>query len=230
MANFPQSSATKPSLLKHSDVTTFFHEFGHAIHALLGATEMASFSGTAVRRDFVEAPSQMLEKWMYELDILRKVSGHYQTGKPLPEQIIKTLKDIKKFDAGNLTVRQAFLSQLALDLFNAIQPKDTTRYIHELHKRMIKNIDLDPEYHMQASFGHLTGYGAKYYGYLWSNVFAADMFNEIKKHGLLNPTIGRKYKGAVLGKGGSAKPDKLLKNFLGREPNQKAFLEEMGLV
>lgn len=230
MANFPKSTATKPSLLKHNDVTTFFHEFGHAIHALLGATQLASFSGTSVKTDFVEMPSQMLENWMYEPEILRKVSGHYKTGQPLPDDIIKTLQNIQTFDSGTFLTRQCFLSQAALDFYKPGATKDTTPMFHKLYIKMNPHVALDPKYHMHASWGHLTGYGAKYYGYMWARVFAADMFEEIKKHGLLNPEIGKKYKDLILAKGGSIEPDQLLRDFLGREPNTQAFFKQLDLI
>lgn len=229
LANFPKSTATKPSLLKHDDVTTFFHEFGHAMHSLLGATELASFAGTQVKADFVEMPSQMLEEWMYEPEILNKVSSHYQTGNPLPEVMIKRLKQLKTFDSGNFITRQSFLSQAALDFYKEGAHKDTTNIYHDLYRKFNKHVALDPYYHQHASWGHLTGYASKYYGYLWARVFAADLFEQIKKYGLLNPEIGRKYKDTVLAKGGSIEPDKLLRNFLGREPNQEAFMKQMGL-
>jgi len=101
--------------------------------------------------------------------------------------------------------------------------------MEQLHNQLITNILFDPANHFYTSFGHLTGYGAKYYGYLWSKVFALDLFDEIKKHGLLNPVIGKKYIREVIGKGGSQDPNELLRNFLGREPNNKAFLKDMGL-
>lgn len=230
VGNFPKATKDKPALLKHDDVETFFHEFGHAMHGLLGRTEMNSFSGTNVKRDFVEMPSQMFEEWLWDKEILKDVSKHYQTGESLPNDLIDKKIALKKFDSGNYVTRQVWLSFIALDCFLQGEQKDTNEIIKNLHEKYIKNIRFNPESHFQASFGHLIGYGAKYYGYMWSRVFALDMFDKVKKHGLLNYEIGEELIDKVLGKGGSVDPDILLKNFLGREPNQDAFLKEYGIV
>lgn len=229
IANFPKSTATKPSLLKRGDVQTFFHEFGHALHALLGRTHTASLAGTNVKRDFVEMPSQMLEEWLTDASILKELSCHYVTGKQLPDELIERILSLKHFDSGSFVQRQLMLSLLALELYKDGEHKDIYALYKELFNRTRHFVAYEPEDHMYASFGHLTGYGAKYYGYMWSKVFALDMFDEIKKQGLLNPVIGKKYVTEVLAKGGSQDPDEMLKNFLGREPNQKAFLRDLGL-
>lgn len=230
ITNFPKSTDQKPSLLKRSDVRTFFHEFGHALHAILGRTYIASFAGTHVKRDFVEMPSQMLEEWLTDKDILKKVSGHYQTGEPLPDELIDRIIAMKNFSAGDFLQRQLALSQFSLDLFKEGQEKVPQVYLREVYEQFKPHILFDPDNHMYASFGHLTGYGAKYYGYMWSKVFALDLFEAIKKEGLLNPVVGKKYVQEVIGKGGSEDPNVLLKNFLGREPNQEAFLRDLGLL
>lgn len=229
IANFPKSTATKPSLLKRNDVSTFFHEFGHALHTLFGRTQIASLSGTSVKRDFVEMPSQMLEEWLSDADMLKKVSSHYITGQSIPDDLIKRILALKNFSSGGFVARQLMLSLLSLDIFSDGENKDVHALYKKLSERCKKYIAYNPEDHMYVSFGHLTGYGAKYYGYMWSKVFALDLFYEIKKHGLLNPAIGKKYEMEVLGKGGSEDPNILLKKFLGREPNQEAFLKDLGL-
>jgi len=229
IANFPKSTESKPSLLKRSDVKTFFHEFGHALHALLGRTQIASLAGTHVKRDFVEMPSQMLEEWLSDADVLKQVSSHYQTGAPLPDDLIKRTLDLKNFDSGTFVQRQLMLSSLALEYYKAGEQKDMYKIYKNLSKTMRPMVAFEDADHMYASFGHLTGYGAKYYGYMWSKVFALDLFAQIKKHGLLNPEIGKKYVHHVIGKGGSDDPMVLLQSFLGREPNQQAFLQDLGL-
>jgi len=213
IANFPQSTTTKPSLLKRKDVVTFFHEFGHALHTLFGRTHIASLSGTSVKRDFVEMPSQMLEEWLSDAAMLKKVSSHYQTSEPLSDDLIKRILNLKNFSSGAFVESQLLYALL----------------YRKLYAECKKHTALSADDHMLYAFGHLTGYGAKYYGYMWSKVFALDLFNEIKKEGLLNPFIGRKYVADVIGKGGSEDPNTLLKNFLGREPNQEAFLKDLGL-
>lgn len=229
IANFPKSTATKPSLLKRKDVSTFFHEFGHALHALLGRTAVSSLAGTQVKRDFVEMPSQMLEEWLLDRAILKKVSAHYKTGEPLSDSLIDNIIRVKNFSTGAFVQTQLFYSRLSLDCFGQGNAKDVHALYNDLYRTMRPYTELSPNDHMYVSFGHLTGYGAKYYGYMWSKVFALDLFQEIKKHGLLNPEIGKKYVECVIGKGGSEDPNILLKNFLGREPNQEAFLHDLGL-
>lgn len=229
IANFSKATATQPSLLKRSEVETFFHEFGHALHAILGATEIASLSGTHTKTDFVELPSQMLEEWLIDKDILKKVSGHYLTGESLPHEIIDTIIELKNLTSGYFVTRQGYLSSIALSYFGAAKDKDAYTIMQRLYTKIMKYTAFSPDNHFYTSFGHLTGYGAKYYGYLWSKVFALDIFATIKQHGLLNPEIGKKYVKEVLSKGGAQDPNELLYNFLGRAPNTKAFFEEMGL-
>jgi thimet oligopeptidase len=229
VANFPKPTDTKPSLLNRSDVRTFFHEFGHALHGLLGRTHVVSFSGTATKVDFVELPSQMLEEWLWDKDMLKKVSEHYLTGEPLPDDVIDRILAAKHVDSGFFVQRQAFLSKLSLAYFLAGADKDVHGIQKELAESIIKHRETISGDHFYTSFGHLTEYGAKYYGYLWSKVFALDVFAEIKKQGLLNPEAGKKYVQCIIGRGGSVDPNQLLKDFLGREPNDKAFFVDMGL-
>lgn len=229
MANFPKARGDKPPLFKREDVKTFFHEFGHAMHALLGRTSIASFSGTAVKRDFVEMPSQMLEEWMTDRDILKLISSHYQTGQSLSDEIIDNMLAAKHIATGSFTQRQCFLSLLALNYFLEGQDKNVNDMYQQLQQKFVKYVAASPDNHFYASFGHLSGYGSKYYGYLWSKVFALDMFDQIKKHGLLDASIGTKYITDVIGRGASEDPNNLIKNFLGREPRDDAFFKDMGL-
>ncbi|HVX00028.1 MAG TPA: M3 family metallopeptidase, partial [Candidatus Babeliaceae bacterium] len=196
---------------------------------LLGATEMASFSGTNVKRDFVELPSQMLEEWTWDRDMLAKISSHYITGKSLPQEIISTILKLKHFDAGQFVKRQIALSKISLELFAPGRIKDVDTIAQKIFSKLT-HIYQSTENHFVASFGHLTGYGAKYYSYLWSRVFALDLFETIKQHGLLNSEIGHRYRNEVIGKGGSQDPEILLKNFLGREPKSDAFFKELRLT
>jgi len=229
LANFPRESATKPALFKRNDVSTFFHEFGHALHAILGRTEVASLSGTSVKRDFVEMPSQMLEEWLWDADILKQVSKHYKTGAPLSDELITKIQALKNFDSGHFVQRQAFLSTASLAYYGAGSAKDIKEIWRNLVDTLVPNIAYEPESHMYLSFGHLTGYGPRYYGYLWSKVFALDLFQTIKKTGLLNPEAGKHYVDQIIGRGGSKNPNELLKSYLGREPRQDAFFADLGL-
>ena len=230
IANFTKSTDTQPSLLKRDEVRTFFHEFGHALHAVLGRTTVASLSGTHTKTDFVELPSQMLEEWLWDKTILKKISSHYITGEALPDEMIDKIISLKNLTSGFWVLRQCYLSKLALACFERGEHKDPhvlTKTMYDITTAAI--MGYYPDSHSYASFGHLTGYGAKYYGYLWSKVFALDIFAEIKKHGLLDPVIGQRYIKEIIGKGGAQDPNELLYNFLEREPNSKAFFADMGL-
>lgn len=230
IANFPAPSDGKPSLLKHGDVTTFFHEFGHAMHSALGYSEFYDFSGTSVKRDFVETPSQMFEEWMWDRDMLKMISSHYETGEALPDAMIDAMLEKAKFGAAGWAQGQSAFALLALLYFKDGAEKDTAHIMHDLFARVYRDSEMSSDDHFQASFGHLVGYGAGYYGYVWSKIFALDLFSEVKKHGLLDEKIGKKLVDTVLSKGGSKDPNVLMKDFLGREVSDEAFLECMGLL
>lgn len=229
LANFPPDSATKPALYKRDDVNTFFHEFGHALHAILGRTRVASFSGTSVKRDFVEMPSQMLEEWLHDPAIIKNISKHYLTGQPLPDDLVAALHSVKNFDSGYFVQRQAFLALSSLEFYGPGADKDCKALWQELAQQCTQSVAFEPEAHMYLSFGHLPDYGPRYYGYLWSKVFALDLFDCIKKQGLLNPQAGKLYVDKIISKGGSKNPNELLRDYLGREPRSDAFFADMGL-
>lgn len=229
LANFPKSTPSKPSLLKHADVVTFFHEFGHAVHELLSATDMIGFAGTSVKRDFVEMPSQMLEEWIWDAVVLQRVSSHYQTGEPLSDILIDRIRAVKNFCVGDATQRQLSFAKFSLECFKPGADKDPHAIKAKINQTLRPYILYSSEDHYEASFGHLTGYGPLYYGYLWSKVYALDLFNHIKRRGILNPEIGRFYAAEILGKGGSLDPEILLINFLGRSPQSDAFFKDLGL-
>ncbi len=229
LANFPKATADKPALLKRDDVNTFFHEFGHALHGLLGRTKTASFAGTSVKSDFVEMPSQMLEEWLWDKDILRNLSSHYVSGAQLSDELLDKILALKHLDSGYFVNRQIWLASISLNYYKPGEDKDVYLIMKDLYKNLIHDVTFDTENHFYASFGHLTDYGAKYYGYLWSKVFALDLFEQIKKQGLLNPAAGHKYVNTILKPGGSVDPNTLLRTFLGREPNMDAFFKDLGI-
>jgi len=226
IANFPKATATQPALLSFRDVETFFHEFGHAMHALLGATDMVGFSGTNTRLDFVETPSQMFEEWLYDPTVLKRVSCHYQTGEPLDDLTIERLCGQKCFDKGMFAQRQVGLSLFALNCFKSGEVKNLSALDRQLHTLVMPEVIYDDRKHFACSFGHLTEYGARYYSYLWSKVFALDLFHYIKEQGLFNAEVGHRFAAQVLGRGGAVEPNELMKQFLGREPNSEAFFSE----
>ncbi len=229
LANFAAPTHNRPSLLPRGDVSTLFHEFGHALHTLFGATDIGSLSGTHVKRDFVELPSQMLEEWLWDPHILKQISSHYQTHEPLPDEMINKILKTKHFGTGNFVERQIALATIALDYYKEGADKEIYALAHDIVARIRPHLLVAPNDHFVASFGHLTGYGAKYYGYLWSRVYAVDLFDYIKQFGLLNPEIGKRYREAILSRGGAEDPYKLLEDFLGREPRSDAFFKDLGL-
>lgn len=230
IANFPRGTKERPALLKHLDVETFFHEFGHAMHFVLGSTEMISFAGTAVKTDFVEVPSQIFEEWMFDKQLLMGLSKHYKTGEPLPGDLIDTMIELKKFDSGWFVSRQCMLSLMSLEFYKSGTTKDTSAITKSLAEKLTPSVRFVPDVHMQASFGHLTEYGAKYYSYMWAKVYALDLFYVLKDKGLVNPEAGKVFVDKILAKGGSVDPNLLLHDYLGREPNQDAFFKDLGIL
>lgn len=229
VANLNKPSGDMPSLLKHSEVETLFHEFGHVLHNALTKAKYSAFSGTSVSWDFVEAPSQMLERWAWDPQVLKKISKHYKTGEALPDDLIKRMIAAKNFGAGGMYLRQDFFAQYDMTLHTADTTPDTTKLYFELTKK-IRGLPLTKGTIPQASFGHIMGgYDAGYYGYLWSEVIAEDFFGEFKKNGIFNPETGLKFRREILEKGGTLDEEKMVENFLGRPADNKPFLKSIGL-
>ena len=229
VANLNKPSGDTPSLLKHSEVETLFHEFGHVLHNALTKAKYSAFSGTSVSWDFVEAPSQMLERWAWDPQVLKKISKHYKTGEALPDDLIKRMIAAKNFGAGGMYLRQDFFAQYDMSLHTADTTPDTTKLYFELTKK-IRRLPLTKGTIPQASFGHIMGgYDAGYYGYLWSEVIAEDFFGEFKKNGIFNPETGLKFRREILEKGGTLDEEKMVENFLGRPADNKPFLKSIGL-
>lgn len=230
VANLTPPTNSQPSLLSHDDVETLFHEFGHIMHITLTKAEYSSLSGVRVAWDFVEAPSQMLENWVWEPSILKQISANYkEPNKPLPDDLIEKLVSSRKFNRAWVATRQLVFGIFDLTLHRSQKDIDVTQtYVKTF--RELTNQDPIENTHFPASFGHLMGgYDAGYYGYLWSNVFAMDMFTLFKNGKLLSSEVGYKYRTAILEKGNTKDADLLLQDFLGRKPNSKAFFEFLGL-
>ncbi|HAU30236.1 TPA: hypothetical protein DCW54_01225 [Candidatus Dependentiae bacterium] len=231
IANFPKAGADgQPALLSFNEVKTFFHEFGHAMHSILGATKAASFSGTNVPRDFVEVPSQMFEEWLHEPAVLRQLSCHVLTGEPLPEDTIRGLCVLRSFGMGSFIQRQSALAQIALRLFSGGTDFD----IDQLHKVVWDEYQpyvlFDSRGHFIASFNHISGYGSRYYSYLWSKVYAVILFSYVKKMGLFDSATGARLIDALLSRGGSRDPFDMLEDFCGTRPELSLFFKELGLL
>lgn len=230
VANLTPPSADKPSLLSHDEVETLFHEFGHIMHMVLTKANYASLSGANVAWDFVEAPSQMLENWVWEPEILRQITGHYRNTKvPMPEELINKLVASRKFDQSYFSTRQLMLGLFDMNLHQSLKDLEPIETYKKIYK---ETTDMEPlpETHFPATFGHLMGgYDAGYYGYLWSQVYAHDMFTKFAGKNLLSSDVGYKYRTQVLEKGNTYPADELVKKFLGRQPNNKAFFRYLGL-
>jgi thimet oligopeptidase len=227
VANFTKPTANKPSLLRHVEVVTLFHEFGHILHQTLTAARLLRFSGTRTERDFVEAPSQMLEHWVWRPEVLAGFSRHVETGEPLPKELLDSMLAAKNLDSGVFAMRQLYFAELDMAYHSEGAKKDTTAIARDLHP--ISGFEAPPDTHWQTGFGHLFGYDAGYYGYKWSEVFADDMFTRFEAAGPLNRELGLEYRRVVLERGGSVDGDVLVRDFLGREPTSDAFLKNLGL-
>ncbi|MGB5172174.1 M3 family metallopeptidase [Eudoraea sp.] len=232
VCNFTKPTKDEPSLLTFNEVTTLFHEFGHALHGILANTTYPSLSGTSVYWDFVELPSQILENWCYEEEALNLFARHYKTDEPLPMELVKKIKEAAKFQEGMATLRQISFGLLDM-AWHAQDPSDI---------KSVKNFELEafrettlypdnPKTCMSTSFSHIFqgGYSAGYYSYKWAEVLDADAFDYFKSKGIFDKEIASKFKEHILSKGGTEKPMVLYKRFRGREPKIDALLERAGL-
>lgn len=229
VCNFTKPTADKPSLLQHDEVETFFHEFGHGLHNLLTETHYGRFAGTAVERDFVEAPSQMLENWVWEPVVLKTFAKHYKTNEPMPTALIDGMKKARTLGSGIETQGQLYLGEMD-QAFHTVPDGnvDTTKVANQVYDAMTIYKAV-PGTMFQASFTHLVGYEGAYYGYLWSLVYAQDMYTQFEQKGVLSPEAGTYYRQKVLSKGGTLDAMDMLRDYLGREPKMDAFYKHLGL-
>ena len=231
VCNFPAPAEDKPSLLTHREVETLFHESGHLMHHLLTRASIAGFSGTSVSQDFVEMPSQIFENWVWEKEALKRFGVHYQTGETVPDALIEKMLATRHMNSGIDTQQQLFYATLDMSYHDGFLPEDaeaTTRMLHKIQAEYTLFNTVEGT-HMQASFGHLIGYSAAYYGYLWSRVYADDMFSVFKENGIFDGDTGRRFRDQVLARGDSEDPMVLIENFLGRKPGMDAFLANLGI-
>jgi oligopeptidase A len=229
IGNWPTAAPGKPALLSHSDVIVFFHEFGHAMAALLDRSPYVTTGSGSLRQDFVEAPSQMLENWMWQPSILRRISHHVKTGRQLPEPLIKQMLALKHLDDGWAWSRQAFFATYDMRLHTSPPTVDPTALYFRLFQEIMPVSQPDSTL-PEASFGHLMGYDAGYYGYLWARVYAQDMFSRFEREGILSRSAGRAYRDDILAPGATEEPDELVQRFLGRSVSYGAFYRDLGLT
>ncbi|KAK5661215.1 hypothetical protein OQA88_11107 [Cercophora sp. LCS_1] len=242
VCNFSKPTATKPSLLKHDEVVTLFHELGHGIHDLAGRTRYARFHGTSTVRDFVEAPSQMLENWCWTPAQLKALSSHYETSKPIPDDLIEKLVSTKHVNDALFNLRQLHFGLYDMTVHTPksheeLEKLDLSKLYNDLRVEIsgIKGPEAQGESsdwgNGQATFGHLIGgYDAGYYGYLSSQVYSTDMFYSVFKANPMDGVQGRRYRHTVLERGGSQDEMLTLEQFLGRKPSTDAFFKELGLA
>ncbi|OWK74225.1 peptidase M3 [Flavobacteriaceae bacterium JJC] len=226
VCNFSKPTADTPSLLTFQEVTTLFHEFGHALHGVLANTTYPNLSGTSVKWDFVELPSQFLENFCYEPEFLKTFAKHYQTREILPDEKIQKISDSKNFMEGYQTLRQLGFGMLDIAYHtNADKVGDIKTF--EVEETKASNLyPSNPETAMSTSFSHIFqgGYSAGYYSYKWAEVLDADAFQYFKENGIFNPEIAAKYK-ILLSSGGTKDPMELYKNFRGSEPKVESLLK-----
>lgn len=227
VCNFPQNSADgKAALMDHDQVVTFFHEFGHLLHHVLGGQQnWIRFSGVATEWDFVEAPSQFFEEWAWDPEVLAQFSSHNKTGKPIPKELVAKMRNADEFGKGIDTMQQMFYAAMSLQYYKQ-NPADFDA--DELMKSLQAKYSKFPfvaNSHFNLNFGHLEGYSAMYYTYMWSKVIAKDLLSPFKKEGMLNVEQAIKYRQTVLEKGGSKDASELVEGFLGRHYQFESFRE-----
>ena len=240
VCNFTKPTGTKPSLLTFNEVTTLFHEFGHALHGMLAAGTYSSLSGTSVFWDFVELPSQLMENWCYEKDCLDLFAKHYETGEAIPEEYIQKIKDSANFMAGMGTVRQVSLGKIDMAWHSRSHIErsrnvDSNDSVKEIETEAIKGLDFYPavaETCMSTSFSHIFqgGYSSGYYSYKWAEVLDADAFEAFLEKGIFDKATAQSFQENVLSAGGSEHPSILYRRFRGRDAEPDALLKRAGLV
>ena len=229
ICNFAQPTATDPGLMDYGDAVTFFHEFGHLMHHILGGQQQwAGISGISMESDFVEAPSQMLEEWMKSPQVLATFARNYKTGEPIPAELVARMNRASAFGRANGVSTQNALSAISYDLYkddpakidvDAVCPHDFRQYT--------LYVPIPSDAHMYASFGHLAGYSSHYYTYMWDKVIAEDFFQQFDHNNLLAGEAPMRYRRTVLEPGGSMSANDLVKNFLGRPQSTAAFQKWM---
>jgi len=216
VCNFSAPKDSDPALMQHREVTTFFHEFGHLLHHLFaGRGRTLAFSGIATEWDFVEVPSQLYEEWAWDPSVLARFARHHESGAPLPAELAQKLRAVEEFGKGIQVAQQMFYARLAL-AYHEVDPRglDTTARLVELKREMLP-FPYEAGTHFQCSFGHLHGYSATYYTYMWSLVIAKDLHARFASEPM-NRALAREYREKVLAPGGSKDADQLIADFLGR--------------
>jgi peptidyl-dipeptidase Dcp len=233
VGNFTKPTAEKPSLLSMDETLTLFHEFGHALHGLLSDCTYRGLSGTSVARDWVELPSQIMENWATEPEVLKMYAKHYETGEVIPDELVEKIQKSEKFNQGFVTVEYLAAAYLDMDWHTQTEQKEFDANAFE--KASMDKIGMIPEIvvrYRSPYFRHIFsgGYSAGYYSYIWSGVLDTDAFQAFKETSLFDQETAKKFREFVLSKGGTEDPMELYKKFRGREPDIKPLLEKRGLT
>ena len=233
VCNFtPPGSGGKPALLTHDEVTTLFHEFGHGLHHLLTRVDYASASGiNGVAWDAVELPSQFMENWCWEPEGLALISGHFQTGEPLPQELLDKMLAAKNFQSGMGMLRQVELSLFDFELHVRENPELSAQQVLDKVRDETSVLRAPAFNRFQNGFSHIFagGYAAGYYSYKWAEVLSSDAFSRFEEEGVLNEKTGRAFRDSILARGGSEEPMALFVAFRGREPSIDPLLRHLGL-
>lgn len=230
--NFTKPTEDKPALLTLGEVETFLHEFGHALHGIFANTRFESLSGTNVYWDFVELPSQIMENFAIEKDFINTFARHYQTGEPMPEELIDRVVRSRNFNVAYACIRQVSFGLLDMAYYTMEQPfeGDVKAFEREAWKRTTL-LPQEPDACMSVQFGHIMsgGYAAGYYSYKWAEVLDADAFSLFKQNGIFSREIANRFRKEILSKGGTEHPMTLYRRFRGQEPTIDALLERNGI-
>ena len=232
VCNFTKPTETEPSLLTFYEVTTFLHEFGHALHGMLAEGKYTSLTGTSVARDFVELPSQIMENWATEKEYLASFAKHYQTGEVIPDELVKKIIDSKNFNSGYQSVRQLHFGMLDMAWHTITSvPEDVVAFENEAVKECVL-LPVIEGTAFSTSFSHIFagGYAAGYYSYKWAEVLEADAFKYFKAMGIFNKEAAENFRKNLLSRGNIEDADVLYRNFRGRDPQPEALMEKLGMV
>ena len=233
VTNFTKPGENSPSLLTHDELTTFLHEFGHALHGIFAEGRYPSLTGTSVARDFVELPSQIMENWAYEPAYLKTFAKHYRTGEPIPDELIGRIVRARNFLSGYQQVRQLQFGiiDMAWHTLEAFPQEDALSFEKKVLGKYAVMPDV-PGVAVSPAFNHIFsgGYAAGYYSYKWAEVLEADAFSLFRQNGIFDRGTAQSFRENILSKGGTEDPAVLYRNFRGHDPDPSALMEKLGLA